>query len=216
MTASPLWLPPVIGASGGLQSMVDLVPRARSVAREGWTGKESARPLSPQGLSRAGSLVTVMRDGIDAVRSSPAKRCVQTVEPQARSFGLSVVTAPGPAPPDGTYQPREWTEGVFSPFRRSLGGAWMAGAGLAVLIAMGNARPGGHVVACSHGDVIPVLVAQAPALHGHASPPPVVDRGGRHRMRFGTDALTVESRGPAVLRSRGVVAERVSSGVSIK
>ncbi|MEV5675556.1 MULTISPECIES: hypothetical protein [unclassified Streptomyces] len=74
----------------------------------------------------------------------------------------------------------------------------MAGAGLAVLIAMGNARPGGHVVACSHGDVIPVLVAQAPALHGHASPPPVVDRGGRHRMRFGTDALTVESRGPVV------------------
>ncbi|MEV5686513.1 histidine phosphatase family protein [Streptomyces sp. NPDC052164] len=83
MTASPLWLPPVIGASGSLQSIVDLVPRARSVAREGWTGKESARPLSPQGLSRAGSLVTVMRGGIDAVRSSPAKRCVQTVEPLA-------------------------------------------------------------------------------------------------------------------------------------
>ncbi|WP_326675157.1 hypothetical protein [Streptomyces sp. NBC_01237] len=80
MTASPLRLPPVIGASGSLQSIVDLVPRARSVAREGWTGKESARP---QGLSRAGSLVAVMRDGIDAVRSSPAKRCVQTVEPLA-------------------------------------------------------------------------------------------------------------------------------------
>ncbi|MFD9427939.1 MULTISPECIES: phosphoglycerate mutase family protein [unclassified Streptomyces] len=122
---------------------VDLVPHAQSVAREGWTGKESARPLSPQGLSQSGSLAAVMRDGIDAICSSPAKRCVQTVEPLARSFGLSVVTAPGPATPDGSYQPREWTEGFFSPFRRELGGAWMAGAGLAVLIAMGNAHPGG-------------------------------------------------------------------------
>ncbi|MFD9427940.1 MULTISPECIES: hypothetical protein [unclassified Streptomyces] len=41
-------------------------------------------------------------------------------------------------------------------------------------------------------------MAQALALYGHASPPPVVDRGGRHRMRFGTDALTVESHGPVV------------------
>lgn len=177
---------------------VDLVPHAQSVAREGWTGKESARPLSPQGLSQAGSLAAVMRDSIDAIYSSPAKRCVQTVEPLARSFGLSIATAPGLATPDGTYQPREWTEGFFSPFQRELGGAWMAGAALAVLIAMGNAHPGGHVVACSHGDVIPVLVAQALALYGHASPPPVVDRGGWHRMRFGTDALTVESHGPVV------------------
>ncbi|MFE7112379.1 hypothetical protein ACFU98_40040 [Streptomyces sp. NPDC057575] len=41
-------------------------------------------------------------------------------------------------------------------------------------------------------------MAQAPALYGHALPPPVVDRGGWHRMRFGTDALTVESHGPVV------------------
>ncbi len=63
---------------------------------------------------------------------------------------------------------------------------------------MGNAHPGGHVVAFSHGDVIPVLVAQALALYDHVSPPPVVDRGGWHRMRFGTDARTVESHGPVV------------------
>ncbi|MEU9320445.1 histidine phosphatase family protein [Streptomyces sp. NPDC048295] len=138
------------------------------------------------------------RCSIDAIYSSPAKRCVQTVEPLARSFGLSIATAPGLATPDGTYQPREWTEGFFSPFQRELGGAWMAGAALAVLIAMGKTHPGGHVVACSHGDVVPVIVAQALALYGHTSPPPVVDRGGWHRMRFGTDELTVQSLGPVV------------------
>ncbi|MGY3677574.1 histidine phosphatase family protein [Streptomyces sp. TE33382] len=123
-------------------------------------GEDSARPLSPQGLSQAGSLAAVMRDSIDAICSSPAKRCVQTVEPLARSFGLSIATAPGLATPDGTYQPREWTEGFHSPFQRELGGAWMAGAALAVLIGMGSAHPGGHVVACSHGDVIPAFAAQ--------------------------------------------------------
>ncbi|WP_328908124.1 histidine phosphatase family protein [Streptomyces sp. NBC_00234] len=177
---------------------VDLVPHARSVAREGWTGRELARPLSSRGLRQADSLAVVMRDSIDAIYCSPAKRCVQTVEPLARCLGLSIATAPGLATPDGTYQPREWTEGFFSPFERELGGAWMAGAALAVLIEMGHAHPGGHVVACSHGDVIPVLVAQALALYGHASPPPVVDRGGWYRMRFGTHALTVEPRGPVV------------------
>ncbi|MEL5955101.1 histidine phosphatase family protein [Streptomyces sp. CLV115] len=177
---------------------VDLVPHTQSVPREGWTGEESARPLSPQGVSQAGSLTAVMRDSIDAICSSPAKRCVQTVEPLARSCGLSIVTAPGLATPNGTCRPLEWTEGFFSPFQRELGGAWTAGAALAALIAMGNTHPGGHVVACSHGDVIPVLVAQVLALHGHASPPPVVDRGGWHRMRFGADALTVESHGPVV------------------
>ncbi|MFF3784351.1 histidine phosphatase family protein [Streptomyces sp. NPDC001933] len=63
-------------------------PHTQSVAREGWTGDESARPLSPQGLSQAGSLAAVMRDSIDAIHSSPAKRCVQTVEPLARSWAL--------------------------------------------------------------------------------------------------------------------------------
>ncbi|MFD7495964.1 histidine phosphatase family protein [Streptomyces sp. NPDC059832] len=161
-------------------------------------GQRVGAPTEPTGPEQAGSLAAVMRDGIDAIYSSPAKRCVQTVEPLARSFGLSIATAPGLATPDGTYQPREWTEGFFSPFQREPGGAWMAGAALAVLIAMGNVHPCGHVVACSHGDVIPVLVAQVLALYGHASPPPVVDRGGWHRMRFGTDALTVESHGPVV------------------
>lgn len=37
--------PRMITALDGLT--VDLVPHAQSVTREGWTGKESARPLSP-------------------------------------------------------------------------------------------------------------------------------------------------------------------------
>ncbi|MEU2133694.1 hypothetical protein [Streptomyces sp. NPDC018352] len=52
---------------------VDLVPHTQSVAREAWTGKDSARPLSPQGLSQAGSLAAVMLGSIDAICSSPAK-----------------------------------------------------------------------------------------------------------------------------------------------
>ncbi|WP_371096821.1 histidine phosphatase family protein [Streptomyces sanglieri] len=61
--------------------------------------------MSPQGPSQADSLAAVMRDSIDAIYSSPAKRCVQTVEPLARSSGLSIDR-------DGQRPPR-WPRGGF-------------------------------------------------------------------------------------------------------
>ena len=95
-----------------------------------------------------------------------------------------------------------WAEGLFAPIRQELGGAWMAGAALAELIAMGNTHPGGHVVACSHGDVIPVLIAQLLALYGRPVPPDIADRGGWYRLRFGADWPVIRCHG-AVVPSAG-------------
>jgi broad specificity phosphatase PhoE len=68
----------------------------------------------------------------------------------------------------------------------------MAGKALAAISRMGAAHPEGRVVACSHGDVIPALLAFVVSLYGHPTPA-TIDRGGWYELRFGGRVLTVTS-----------------------
>jgi phosphohistidine phosphatase SixA len=56
-----------------------------------WEGDDRLRPLDPKGFAQAARLVKLL-DGyeISCVLSSPALRCVQTVEPFAQERGLEV------------------------------------------------------------------------------------------------------------------------------
>jgi phosphohistidine phosphatase SixA len=58
---------------------------------EEWEGDDRLRPLDTQGFGQAGRLVELL-DGYSVSRlvSSPAVRCVQTVEPLARQRGLEI------------------------------------------------------------------------------------------------------------------------------
>ena len=58
---------------------------------EDWEGDDRLRPLDAKGFEQAGRLVELL-DGyqISRVLSSPAVRCVQTVEPLAHARGLAV------------------------------------------------------------------------------------------------------------------------------
>jgi len=54
-------------------------------------GDDLPRPLDPRGRGQASRLPELLGDyGIARVLSSPAVRCVQTVEPLARSRGLDI------------------------------------------------------------------------------------------------------------------------------
>ncbi|MFV0258407.1 MAG: SixA phosphatase family protein [Acidimicrobiales bacterium] len=89
------------------------------------------RPLSPDGQERAETLAGMLADRpIATVLSSPATRCVQTVEGIATGHGLAVIE----------------TDELFEGSRIDDAEHLLAG------------QTGPEVVACSHGDLIPELV----------------------------------------------------------
>jgi 8-oxo-dGTP diphosphatase len=170
--------------------VVVLVPHAASVPRSDWSGEESSRPLSAEGLRQAEGLAAAIGAPVAAVYSSSARRCVQTVEPLARARRVGVLVDADLTTPDDRYQPSAWTSGVFAPMAPVLGGASMAGKALAAIARMGGAHPAGRVVACSHGDVIPALLAFVVCLYDHPVPAHV-DRGGWFEVRFQTGTVSV-------------------------
>ena len=68
-----------------------LVRHASAGSREEWTGDDRERPLDERGRKQARELVERLRaHKIEAIYSSPYRRCAETVEPLARARGLEV------------------------------------------------------------------------------------------------------------------------------
>jgi 8-oxo-dGTP diphosphatase len=68
-----------------------LVRHAHAGNKHGWAGPDRLRPLSGTGRREAHGLLTQLRDyRITRILSSPALRCLETVEPLARRRGLTV------------------------------------------------------------------------------------------------------------------------------
>lgn len=89
------------------------------------------RPLTSKGRDRAATIATLLdHKTITRVLSSPATRCVQTVEPLASALDLPIV------------EHDDLWEGA------------MVGDALALL----GAHAGEGIAACSHGDIIPALI----------------------------------------------------------
>lgn len=80
-----------------------LARHARAKRRKAWDGEDIDRPITKKGATRAQELVPLLAAfGVKHVDSSPAQRCVQTVEPYAEAAGLKVkcfkaLTEPGHA-----------------------------------------------------------------------------------------------------------------------
>ena len=162
---------------------IELIPHCESTSPHGWTGDHDLRPLTETGTAQARALVPALGTNIEAVYSSPALRCMQTVQPLADVLTQPVREVPELLETRGFTGPREWTEGPFQPIAASLGGAWAAGKALNALMAIARAHPGKRVVACSHGDVIPALLAMLCAAYD-AALPPIAGRGGWHTLLF--------------------------------
>lgn len=71
--------------------MILLVRHASAGDRDEWEGDDRLRPLDKRGLRQAERLVELLaRYDLDRILSSPAIRCVQTVEPLAQARGLDI------------------------------------------------------------------------------------------------------------------------------
>ena len=71
--------------------MLYLVRHAHAGPKQTWPGLDAARPLSGPGQQEAAGLVTTLQDhAITRILSSPATRCLQTVELLARQRRLAV------------------------------------------------------------------------------------------------------------------------------
>jgi phosphohistidine phosphatase SixA len=68
-----------------------LVRHGSAGDRELWKGDDRERPLDEKGVRQAAELVDLLAPyAIERILSSPAVRCLQTVEPLAKARGLSI------------------------------------------------------------------------------------------------------------------------------
>jgi 8-oxo-dGTP diphosphatase len=113
-------------------SYVHLVRHAKARDREAYLGRDSERPLSSAGRRQAKAIAASFGSSkstpVGAVLSSPAARCMETVEPLAKARGMEVGA-------------RQWL-GEGTPGASALEMMVIAAAGL------------DNLVVCSHGDVI--------------------------------------------------------------
>lgn len=108
-----------------------LIRHGRAGVRNDHSRGDDQRPLDALGRDQAEAIARNWQSGeIEGIFSSPALRCVQTVEPLARRFGLTVEIAPQ----------------LFE------------GASTSRSIEFVRSFTGRSVVLCSHGDVIPDIL----------------------------------------------------------
>jgi 8-oxo-dGTP diphosphatase len=76
---------------GEVVPVVYLVRHAHAGKKAQWQGPDQARPLSAQGRKEALGLLEQLRDlPVRRLLSSPAERCLQTVEPLADKLGQPI------------------------------------------------------------------------------------------------------------------------------
>jgi broad specificity phosphatase PhoE len=173
--------------------IVDLVRHATALPRDTWTRDQRERPLSEDGHAEATALARSIGNHVDLIVSSPALRCRQTIEPLAATYGLAIETLPELAETTDPPEPTAWTRGAMAPMAGPLAGGWLAGRAIGAICRIA-ARPGvNHAVACTHGDVIPVLLSWVVAAFPQPLPP-LIAREGWYRLRFADDTITIEPR----------------------
>ncbi len=124
-----------------------LLRHGKAMPRENWDGPDHTRPLLQRGLNQAKTQAGgISAFGPERLISSPATRCLATIEPTARKTALEVTTK-----------------------KRISQDAWEPeGAGPRTLIdkAIQKRRP---TVLCSHGPVLPQLLQAAGESGGPGS-----------------------------------------------
>jgi 8-oxo-dGTP diphosphatase len=155
--------------------IVDLVPHLDAGDRATWPGDQDQRPLSDLGWRQAEALATALAaEPAGLLVASPALRAIQTLQPLAHRLGLSVEVAEGLA----EKRPGEDTPAL-------------ATRGEQTLLEIARKQRTGRVVACSHGDIIPAVIARLSRAHG-VSPPPLERRGQWYRLLLFGPAIDIE------------------------
>lgn len=158
---------------------IELVRHAEAQSREGWRDRpDRDRPLTDAGSAQAERLArAILGDGpVDACYASPTTRCAQTLEPVVAVVGgqIQEVDALGEAPTvPTTDRGSAW-----------VASAWLGGRALAFIDRLTQERRGQRVVVCSHGDVVPALLAVLAGRDRLALPDVHLRKGSRISLRF--------------------------------
>jgi 8-oxo-dGTP diphosphatase len=149
-----------------------LIRHAHAGSRSAWDGPDDERPLSGRGRRQATALATEL-DGeqIDVLWTSPFLRCRQTLEPLAAGRGLTITDSAAVA------------EGAAGP------------AALDACLAV--AEDGRVLAMCSHGDVIPAMVAAAVRRGAELVGPRALTKGARYVCTVADGQITHISHVPA-------------------
>ncbi|GAA1998269.1 NUDIX hydrolase [Catenulispora subtropica] len=121
---------------------VDTVPvlllrHGEALPRKRWDGTEPERPLTERGREEAEALVPALAAyGDAALVSSPFARCLETVLPASRAFGVEIETERALAEDAEPEAGRAWLRQVL--------------------------KAGRPVVACTHRPVLPELLGETP------------------------------------------------------
>lgn len=143
-----------------------LVRHAHAGERRSWHEPDWLRPLSPRGQAQARALPDLLRDArFEHIVSSPYVRCMETVVPLAGHHLLPVV-------PDESLQ---------------------EGAALDDTLALIRKLGPDGLVLCSHGDMIPQLLAHFAADGLDLGPDPRCQKGSTWVLQTGPDAAPVEA-----------------------
>lgn len=178
---------------------IELVAHMEAADRRAWKGEQDERPLIPLGQRQAERFADLMnRAPIDALFVSPALRSRQTLAPLAERTGLSLTVVPELSETGGFPPPAGWDDPFWEDMRKQLGGAFAAGRGQAALRRIQMTIDAGRVVACSHGDLIPVLLAAVAAANGLRLPPAPAQRGDWHTLRFEDGKVAIDAHEPPV------------------
>jgi phosphohistidine phosphatase SixA len=146
-------------------TLIHLIRHGHAGHRSQWEGDDALRPLDDRGEAEARAIADALADaGIDRLWSSHFVRCRQTVQPLADKLGLKITDH------------SELAEG---------------GHGADALAALLHAAEAGKTVgACSHGDVIPAVVAAAVRRGAVLDGPPSPSKGARYELAVEKGAVT--------------------------
>jgi broad specificity phosphatase PhoE len=170
---------------------IQLVRHAKAQSRNKWWGKRDRdRPLTNLGKVQSKSLaVELAARPVVRVLTSPFTRCVETVQPLADRLGIDVEPAEvlGEAPSVPLVDAGDtW-----------VASAWLGGRALALVDQVVADNPAGDVVMCSHGDVIPSVMAALAGRDGLDIDDVHLRKGARFRLTFkGPKCVTVEAVAP--------------------
>ncbi|CAN5369154.1 hypothetical protein BH23ACT7_BH23ACT7_00180 [soil metagenome] len=158
---------------------IELVRHAKAHSRDRWWGKPDLdRPLTESGMDQAREIGRALRAGgpIAKLYSSPYVRCTQTLDPLADALGVHTVEdeALGEA---RTLPVHDAGDAWVAP-------AWLGGRAVAFVNRVVAEYPGKRIVACSHGDVIPALMALLVGRDGLAIDDVRCRKGARFTLTF--------------------------------
>jgi broad specificity phosphatase PhoE len=168
---------------------VELLRHATAASRKSWGGhSDGARPLDEQGYRQAHDLAAALTTGepIAAVYSSPLTRCVQTCEPLAASTGLPIEVDSRIGEASGIPVADNGSAWVAS--------AWLGGRALGLVDEIIRKHAGARTVVCSHGDVIPSVLAVLVGRDGLDLSDVGLGKGGRVTLSFDGDRCVAARR----------------------